>query len=157
MRHSHKIIRSENHIPSFGTNKVVFTNGCFDILHPGHLTYLNEAKELGDILIVGLNSDDSISKIKGADRPINDFHFRSTMLSFFDFIDLIIEFDQETPESLIRNISPDILVKGSDYSEMEIVGAELVNSSGGRVVLIDFMEGFSTSNIINKIKASSPL
>jgi len=152
MASSEKIFKIGDELPKIVSQKIVFTNGCFDLLHPGHLEYLKEASLLGDILIVGLNSDRSISKIKGNLRPINNFFFRSTMLSYFQFIDYIFEFDEDTPEGLIKSIKPNILVKGSDYFDQEIVGAHFVKSLGGEVVLISFSEGFSSSKIIDKIK-----
>lgn len=131
--------------------KIVFTNGCFDILHIGHLRYLKEAKSLGDILIVGLNDDQSIKNIKGKTRPINNINVRSEMLSNLDFIDYIVTFSEDTPKFIINKILPDLLVKGGDYKENEIVGAKKVLSYGGEVKIIPLTEGFSTSNIIKKI------
>lgn len=130
--------------------KIVFTNGCFDILHIGHISYLNEAKKLGDVLIVGLNSNSSIKAIKGNDRPINNELDRAYMLCALECIDFVIIFDEETPFNLIKQIKPNILVKGGDYKNKEVVGAEFANE----VKLIDFIEGKSTTNIINKIKGN---
>ena len=139
-----------NTIKSQGS--IVFTNGCFDLIHPGHIHYLYNAKKLGDFLIIGLNSDKSISKIKGKNRPINDFEFRSKILAGFNFVDLIIEFIEETPINLIKKISPNILVKGKDYLENEIVGSDYVKSKGGVIHNLDFLRGYSSTKIINRIK-----
>jgi len=128
--------------------KIVFTNGCFDILHLGHLEYLNEAKKLGDILIIGLNSDKSIRAIKGNGRPINDEHFRKEILINLKCVDLVELFDEPTPYELIKAISPDILVKGGDYSLEKVVGADLVK----KVVLVPFKEGHSTTEFIQKLQ-----
>lgn len=134
--------------------KIVFTNGCFDILHPGHIEYLQKAKALGDILILAINSDNSIKHIKGANRPINKLEDRVIMLSAFAFVDYIIEFDEDTPIKLIKEILPDILVKGDDYKASEIVGFKEVTVAGGVVETIEFKTGYSSSNIIDKIKNS---
>jgi rfaE bifunctional protein nucleotidyltransferase chain/domain len=132
--------------------KIVFTNGCFDILHRGHADYLARASSLGDLLIIGLNADQSVRKLKGNSRPIMDEYSRAFMLASFMFVDAVILFDEDTPLNLIRFIQPDILVKGSDYDKKEIVGADIVEAKGGTVATIDFIPGFSTSSIINKIK-----
>jgi len=132
--------------------KIVFTNGCFDIVHLGHIQFLQEAKDLGDILIVGLNSDSSVNKIKGKGRPILDQNSRSEILAAFEFVDGVIIFDQDTPFRLIEQLVPDVLVKGSDYLAENIVGSEIVLNSGGEVITIDLVEGYSTSNIIEKVK-----
>ncbi len=131
---------------------IVFTNGCFDILHPGHIRYLYEAKRLGDILIVAVNSDDSIRRIKGEQRPIMDERARSEMLSVLPFVDFITIFDEDTPYNLIKEIRPHILVKGGDWEEDRIVGADIVRALGGRVVRIPYIEGYSTTSIIERIK-----
>jgi len=130
-------------------NKIVFTNGCFDILHVGHVKYLEEAKKLGDILIVGINSDSSISRLKGKTRPINSLNDRSHIISSLKSVDYVIPFDEDTPIELITAIVPDILVKGADYKNKNVVGEEIAKE----LVLIDFVEGRSTSNTISKIKA----
>ena len=132
--------------------KVVFTNGCFDLIHPGHIDYLRKAKACGDILIIGLNSDASIQRLKGKERPINDFYFRSSILAALEFVDYIVKFEDDTPLFLIKQISPNILIKGSDYTVDKIVGAKEVLEKGGEVKTIDFLEGFSSTSIINKIK-----
>ena len=131
--------------------KVVFTNGCFDIIHKGHIEYLVKAANLGDILIVGLNSDKSIKKIKGENRPVQDEKSRALVLASFQFINHVILFDEETPYELIKLIEPDVLVKGTDYKKEEIIGYDIVTKKGGKVVTIDFIEGYSTSAIIDKI------
>ncbi len=133
---------------------VVFTNGCFDILHAGHVDYLQKARALGDILVVGLNSDISIKKIKGDLRPINYESFRASVLSALECVDYIIIFDEETPERLIKELKPDVLVKGADWDEDKIVGANFVKSYGGKVVRIEFSYNISTTKIIEKIKQS---
>ena len=132
--------------------KVVFTNGCFDLIHPGHIDYLRKAKACGDILIIGLNSDASIQRLKGKERPINDFYFRSSILAALEFVDYIVKFDDDTPLYLIKQILPNILIKGSDYTIDKIVGAKEIIENGGEVKTIDFLEGFSSTLIINKIK-----
>jgi D-beta-D-heptose 7-phosphate kinase/D-beta-D-heptose 1-phosphate adenosyltransferase len=131
--------------------KIVFTNGCFDILHLGHLEYLNEAKKLGDILFIGLNSDKSIKEIKGENRPINNQDFRKEMLLNLKSVDFVEVFDQPTPYELIKTISPDLLVKGGDYSLETVVGADLVKE----VILIPFKEGHSTSDFIKKLQGKT--
>lgn len=130
--------------------KVVFTNGCFDILHAGHVMYLQKAAECGDILVVGVNSDDSVRRLKGPSRPINNETDRIAVLSGLQSITYLVVFDEDTPEKLIRTIKPDILVKGSDYEGKFIAGAEFVKSNGGEVVLIPILNGHSTTNIIQK-------
>jgi D-beta-D-heptose 7-phosphate kinase/D-beta-D-heptose 1-phosphate adenosyltransferase len=136
----------------FFKKKLVFTNGCFDIVHVGHLDYLYKASNYGDILIIGINSDDSVKRLKGLDRPINRLESRVLFLSYFHFVDYIIPFEEDTPLQLIQAISPDVLVKGSDYAIHNIVGFDWVNSYNGLVATIDLVEGHSTSSIINKIK-----
>jgi len=133
-------------------NKViVFTNGCFDILHSGHIKYLYDAKKLGDILIVGLNSDSSIKRIKGEKRPIINQEERAYIISALEMIDFIVIFDDDTPYELIKRIKPNILVKGGDWDIEKIVGKDIVESYGGKVLNIPFVEGKSTSNIIQRI------
>lgn len=132
-------------------NRLVFTNGCFDILHPGHIQYLNDAAALGDKLIVGLNSDSSVRQIKGPHRPIFSEAFRLAMLEALRSVDAVILFSEETPLKLIQQIKPDFLVKGGDYRVDQVVGAEYVQSYGGEVRILSFVEGYSTSAIINQI------
>ena len=131
--------------------KIVFTNGCFDVLHYGHVCYLSKAKDLGDKLIVGLNSDASVRRLKGETRPINGQKERATLLAAFSFIDAIVVFDEDTPENLIKKVKPDFLVKGGDYTFETIVGAEFVSSYGGKVITIPFVENFSSTSIIKRL------
>ena len=133
-------------------NKIVFTNGCFDILHLGHVDYLEKARGLGDKLILGLNTDDSVSRFKGPDRPIQDENSRARILAAFQFIDLVVFFNDDTPLDLISALVPDILVKGSDYLAENIVGADVVIRHGGQVKTIEFVPGYSTTRIVEKIK-----
>ena len=133
-------------------NKIVFTNGCFDILHLGHVDYLEKARGLGDKLILGLNTDDSVSRFKGPDRPIQDENSRARILAAFQFIDLVVFFNEDTPLDLISALVPDILVKGSDYLAENIVGADVVIRHGGQVKTIEFVPGYSTTRIVEKIK-----
>ena len=130
--------------------KIVMTNGCFDILHPGHIHLLRNAKKLGDILIVAINNDESVKALKGSSRPINKLVTRMENLRKLEFVDFVISFSDETPKKIIESISPDVLVKGSDYKINEIIGAEYVKSYGGTVKTIKMLDGFSTTNIINK-------
>ncbi|MEJ2699599.1 MAG: D-glycero-beta-D-manno-heptose 1-phosphate adenylyltransferase, partial [Desulfuromonadales bacterium] len=130
---------------------IVFTNGCFDLLHVGHVKYLQKARGLGDLLVLGLNSDDSIRRLKGAHRPLIGQEERAHILAALKCIDYVVIFEEETPLELIRTLRPDILVKGGDYAPEEVVGKEVVESYGGRVELIQFVDGKSTTNIINKI------
>jgi rfaE bifunctional protein nucleotidyltransferase chain/domain len=132
--------------------KVVFTNGVFDLLHIGHITYMAKAAELGDKLIIGLNSDGSVKRIKGEDRPVNDQNSRAALLAALFFVDAIVVFEEDTPINLIRALMPDILVKGADYSIENIVGAKEVIANGGEVKTIDFVEGYSSTSIIQKIR-----
>lgn len=133
-------------------NKIVFTNGCFDILHSGHVTYLNESKKQGDYLVVGLNSDNSVKRLKGESRPINNENDRAIVLSGLKSVDFVCIFDEETPKDMIEAIFPNVLTKGGDYIIENIVGADFVINNGGKVVVINFVEGKSTTNIINKAK-----
>lgn len=132
--------------------KVVFTNGVFDLLHIGHITYLAKASELGDKLIIGLNSDSSVKRIKGDDRPVNDQNSRAALLAALFFVDGIVLFEEDTPLNLIRTLLPHILVKGADYAVENIVGAKEVIANGGEVKTIDFVEGYSSTSIIEKIR-----
>lgn len=131
---------------------VVFTNGCFDILHSGHLHYLSSAADLGHKLIIGLNSDSSIAKLKGNSRPFIKESDRLLMLASLTFVDAVILFEEDTPIKLIESISPDVLVKGGDYSEEQIVGHQIIIKNGGKVISLEFIEGYSTTNFIKKIK-----
>ena len=132
--------------------KIVFTNGCFDLLHVGHIRYLAQAKKLGDFLIIGVNSDTSVKKLKGENRPINLFEDRAALLSALNSVDLVIIFEEQTPENLIKDIVPDILVKGGDYNIEDIVGYQTIIQNGGQVKTLSFYDGYSSTNYINKIK-----
>lgn len=132
--------------------KVVFTNGCFDLLHMGHVDYLEKARGLGDKLVIGLNTDSSVSRFKGPNRPIQDEQSRARVLASLQFVDMVVFFDEDTPLLLISALLPDILVKGSDYLAENIVGADVVQKSGGAVKTIEFVPGYSTTRIIEKIK-----
>lgn len=134
------------------SKKVVFTNGVFDLLHIGHITYMAKAAELGDKLVIGLNSDSSVKRIKGEDRPVNDQNSRAAILAALFFVDAIVVFEEDTPLNLITTLMPDILVKGADYSIENIVGAKEVIANGGEVKTIDFVEGYSSTSIIEKIR-----
>ena len=129
--------------------KVVFTNGCFDILHLGHKTYLNQSKALGDFLIVAINSDESVKLLKGDDRPINNQELRSKNLMNLECVDEVVVFSDETPLKLIESLLPDVLTKGGDYNYKNIVGSNIVEKNGGKVVLLPYLKGYSTTTIIN--------
>jgi len=131
--------------------KIVFTNGCFDLIHLGHIEYLAKAADLGGALIVGLNSDISVRKIKGIHRPINDEHSRAMVLAALSFVDAVVKFNEETPYELIKVVEPDILVKGKDYKIEDIVGHDVVQSTGGKIITIDLTEGYSTTRIEERI------
>lgn len=135
--------------------KVVFTNGCFDLLHLGHIDYLSKAADMGDKLVIGLNSDASVSALKGPGRPITDQLSRAVMLASFSFVDAVVIFDEPTPLHLIELVRPDILVKGADYSIEQIVGADLVLKYGGEVKTIEYLSGYSTTLIEKKIRSNS--
>ncbi len=134
--------------------KIVFTNGCFDLLHLGHIDYLARAADFGDKLVIGLNSDVSTTVLKGPNRPINDQRSRSMILASLSFVDAVIIFDEETPLELITWVRPDFLIKGSDYTIPEIVGSDIVLKNGGEVHTIDYLPGYSTTLIEKKIKLS---
>ena len=133
--------------------RVVFTNGVFDLLHPGHIRYLQQARALGDLLIIGLNSDASVRRNKGPERPINSEDERAELLEALDCVDAVTIFDEETPAEIIKAIQPDILVKGADWAEDAIVGRDTVEARGGRVVRVAVEPGYSTTEIIRKIRA----
>jgi D-glycero-beta-D-manno-heptose 1-phosphate adenylyltransferase len=141
-------LRKQLAIWRFKGKSIVFSNGCFDVLHLGHVEYLAKARDLGDILIVGLNSDDSVHRIKGTHRPVNNEEARSLTLAALSFVDGVIVFGEDTPIDLIKLIQPDILVKGKDYEGKEIVGTDVVKSNGGRVVTIELTKGYSTTHTI---------
>ena len=134
--------------------KVVFTNGCFDLLHLGHVDYLEKAKNLGSRLVIGLNTDDSVSRFKGPERPLQDQNSRARILAALQFVDLVVFFNEDTPQSLISELVPNVLVKGSDYLAENIVGADVVKKAGGEVKTIEFVPGYSTSRIVEKIKTT---
>lgn len=134
---------------------IVFTNGCFDIMHRGHVEYLAQAAGMGNRLVVGLNSDQSIKGLKGPNRPIIDGHSRAELLASFQFIDAVVLFDEETPISLITALKPEVLAKGGDYTPETIVGADVVKANGGRVEVIPFIAGYSTTSIISKIASQA--
>lgn len=135
--------------------RIVFTNGCFDLIHYGHVKYLAAAKKLGDVLVVGINSDSSIKKLKGPKRPIVAQKFRLPVVAALESVDYVVLFSDDTPIKLIKAISPDVLVKGGDWEKGKIVGADFVESNGGRVLTIKFVKGFSTTTIIKKIAQDS--
>lgn len=155
---SDKIIKSYSSLQSISVElkekgkRIVATNGCFDILHPGHLKLLRDSSELGDVLVVLINTDDSIKKLKGGNRPINDLNFRIEMLCHYNFIDYIFPFENETPLEAIECLKPEILVKGGDYKKNEVVGGREIEKYGGAVKIIQLIDGYSSSSIIDKIK-----
>jgi len=132
---------------------IVFTNGCFDLLHPGHIDYLDRAAALGDKLIIGLNDDDSIRRLKGPSRPINPLPDRAVMLAALRAVALVVAFSEDTPLSLIRTLMPDILVKGGDYQADDIVGASEVRQNGGKVIVMPFIDGHSSTGLIQRIQS----
>jgi len=139
--------------PAFRSeNKIVFSNGCFDVLHRGHIYLLSRARELGDLLVVGLNSDASVTKLKGPGRPVNNQESRAEVLGALAFVDYIIVFEEDTPMDMIITLKPDILIKGGDYKLEDIVGHQEVISSGGSVETIPMLEGYSSSSIIDRKK-----
>lgn len=132
--------------------KTVFTNGCFDLLHPGHVDYLCQARDLGHFLVLGLNTDASVKRLgKAPNRPVNSETARATVLAGLACVDMIVLFDEDTPYDLIRLLQPDILVKGNDYTVEQIVGHDIVHANGGKVVTIPLLEGYSTTKLISKI------
>ena len=133
--------------------RVVFTNGCFDLLHPGHIAYLQDAKALGDVLIIGLNDDASIQRLKGNARPVNSLADRAVMLMALKPVDNVVAFSEDTPFNLISALLPDVLVKGGDYTPDNMVGADIVQAAGGDVTTIPFLDGYSSTRLIQKIIA----
>ena len=133
-------------------DRVVFSNGCFDLLHPGHVDYLSRAAALGEHLVIGLNDDDSIRRLKGPSRPVNPLATRATMLAALRTVDLVVAFSEDTPLNLIRALMPDVLVKGGDYRVDDIVGAPEVRAHGGDVVVVPFLEGYSSTALIRRIQ-----
>ncbi|MGN6492393.1 MAG: D-glycero-beta-D-manno-heptose 1-phosphate adenylyltransferase [Agriterribacter sp.] len=132
--------------------KIVFTNGCFDILHNGHIEILSQAAQSGDVLVIGVNADASVKRLKGSSRPVNNETFRSLMLASLTIVDAVVIFEEDTPLSLITEIEPDVLLKGGDYTIDQIVGAEEVIKSGGEVKIVPLVKGFSTTSLIQKIQ-----
>ncbi len=132
--------------------RIVFTNGCFDILHPGHLEILEKSRGMGDCLFVGLNSDDSVRRLKGAHRPVQSLESRAAILSSLRFVDCVIPFSEDTPLLLIDKILPDVLVKGGDYTESQVIGAQTVIENGGRVEIVPLIKGYSTTSIVKKTR-----
>ncbi|MDP4207601.1 MAG: D-glycero-beta-D-manno-heptose 1-phosphate adenylyltransferase [Bacteroidota bacterium] len=135
----------------FKDQKIVFTNGCFDIIHRGHVEYLAQAASLGTQLIIGLNTDASVKRLKGTARPVQDENTRAMVLAAFGFVSRVVLFEEDTPLELIKQVQPDILVKGGDYQTEDIVGYDIVKAKGGEIVTIDLVKGYSTTNIINKM------
>lgn len=138
-------------VKRFKRRQLVFTNGCFDILHRGHVEYLAQAATKGDVLIIGLNTDASVRKLKGPSRPLLDEQSRAFTLAALGFVDAVVLFDEETPYELIKKIKPQVLVKGGDYQVEDIVGYDIVKAGGGQVITIPLTEGFSTTGIIQKM------
>ncbi|MFA5417683.1 MAG: D-glycero-beta-D-manno-heptose 1-phosphate adenylyltransferase [Bacteroidales bacterium] len=139
----------------FMGKKIVFTNGCFDLLHLGHIDYLSKARDLGHVLIVGVNTDDSVKRLnKGINRPITNQISRATIIASLFFVDAVVLFDEDTPYELIKQVQPDVLVKGSDYKPEEIVGYDVVMANKGEIITIDFLEGYSTTSIEQKIRGN---
>lgn len=134
--------------------KIVFTNGCFDLVHVGHVDYLEKARNLGDKLVVALNTDNSVTLLKGKGRPISDQMSRARILAAMEFVDAVVFFGEQTPHNIINQMIPDILVKGNDYLTEDIVGSDIVVSNGGEVITIPLMKGYSTSQIIERIKTN---
>jgi rfaE bifunctional protein nucleotidyltransferase chain/domain len=155
----HKILSDEEldnqlAVWRFQDKKIVFTNGCFDLLHLGHVDYLSKAKDAGDVLLIGLNTDDSVRRLKGDSRPLTDEHARAIILASLGFVDAVTLFNEDTPYELIKRVQPDFLVKGSDYKAEDVVGYDVVKAKGGEVITIDLVEGYSTTAIVNKIRGS---
>lgn len=154
---SSKIFTPENllrqcEIWRFKGKKIVFSNGCFDILHLGHIEYLAKSRDFGDVLVIGLNSDRSVRSIKGPGRPVNNERSRAMALAALSFVTVVVLFDEDTPLELIRMIQPDILVKGKDYAPDQIVGADLVTARGGEIRTVELTEGYSTTTLLEKIR-----
>jgi rfaE bifunctional protein nucleotidyltransferase chain/domain len=163
MRTRGRLLRFESKIKTLGSlakiirglkkkgRRIVFTNGCFDILHFGHIKYLQDAKAKGDILVVGLNSDSSVRRLKGTDRPIVEQKHRAAVLAALGSVDFVVIFSEDTPELVIRTLLPDVLVKGGDWKIQDIIGSEVVMRNGGKVFSIKFVKGLSTTSLIKKI------
>lgn len=136
--------------------RIVFTNGCFDLLHVGHIRYLRQARRMGDFLVVGINSDDSVARLKGPSRPVQLEQDRAEILAALECVDYVVSFDQDTPIAVIERLRPDVLVKGADWPVDRIVGREVVEGSGGKVATIAYVEGISTSALIERICGLTP-
>lgn len=145
------------HLPQWKDMKVVFTNGCFDILHRGHIEYLSKAADMGDVLVVGLNTDASVRRLKGEGRPVNNEESRALVLASLSFVDAVVLFDEDTPYELIKAIHPDVLVKGADYKVEDIVGYDIVTSYGGIVETVPLVEGCSTTKLITMLNKTLTL
>ena len=135
--------------------KIGFTNGCFDIIHPGHVKYLEAAKKECDVLVVGVNSDGSVKRLKGVSRPVNDSGDRTMILAALESVDFVVIFEEDTPENIIKMILPEMIFKGGDWDESLIVGAEYVKANGGDVKVVPYVEGYSTTELIKKIKENT--
>lgn len=152
-----KIVTRDELLSELGrprSGRVVFTNGCFDLLHPGHVEYLFEARALGDALVVGLNSDDSVRRLKGPDRPLNSEDSRAIVLAGLGCVDRVTLFEEDTPRALLSALLPDVLVKGGDYRAEDVVGREEVEAAGGRVVILPYRAGHSTTGLVTRIRRS---
>jgi rfaE bifunctional protein nucleotidyltransferase chain/domain len=149
--HTKDSIQTLLNIWRFKNEKIVFSNGCFDIIHKGHIEYLAKAADLGQRMVIGLNTDNSVRKLKGESRPLQDETSRLTMLAALHFVDAVILFDEPTPYELIHAIQPDYLVKGKDYTAKEVVGYDIVKKRGGDIITIELTPGYSTTNIVDKI------
>lgn len=149
-----KDLQRQLNVDRFYGKKIVFTNGCFDILHRGHVEYLTKARDLGSVLVLGLNTDASVKRQnKSPERPINDQQTRAIILAALECVDHVVFFDEDTPYELIKAVQPDILVKGADYKPEEIVGYDIVKKRGGEVIALPLTEGFSTTGLIQKLKS----
>ncbi len=153
---SEKIISGEKFIKKlallrFKGYKIVFTNGCFDILHRGHIEYLAKASSQGDVMIVGLNSDLSVRRIKGESRPLQDEKTRALILASLEYVSYVVLFDEDTPYNMIKQVQPDVLVKGDEYKPEDIVGYDIVSAKGGKIITIKMVQGHSTTGILNRI------
>jgi len=146
-----KIISVSDFLKLHNKKKVVFTNGCFDIIHKGHIEYLSKAAGFGEKLIIGLNSDASVRRLKGEGRPVQDENSRSLILASMEFVDYVILFEEDTPFELIRQIQPEVLIKGGDYKAEDIVGYDIVTQKGGEVYCLEFIDGYSSSKIISTL------
>lgn len=150
-----KVLDRANLLERYGRprrGRLVFTNGCFDLLHPGHVHYLDAARRMGDTLVVGVNTDDSVSRLKGPNRPLVSEHDRAIVLAALDSVDAVTLFDEDTPRELIAALLPDVLVKGGDYAIADIVGREEVEGAGGQVLTIPFVPGYSTTSLLKRIQ-----